>query len=198
MSEERISRLPVPEEATLPDDIQELFARNRQKPGFVPNVFQAYALRPAALRGFLALYDALMSEESGLSKAEREMIAVAVSAQNQCHYCLVSHGAALRVRAKNAPLADTVAANYRVAPLTARQRAMLDYALKVTRASAEVSEQDLTELRNHGFGDADIFDITQIAAFFNYSNRVASALGLRPNEEFYAMARGEGADTASR
>lgn len=189
MSEERISRLPVPDEASLPADIQELFAKNREKPGFVPNVFRALSLRPEVLRGFVALYDALMAVDGGLSKAEREMIAVAVSAQNHCHYCLVSHGAVLRVRAKDAPLADTVAANYRAAALTPRQRAMLDYALKVTRASAEVDDEDLAGLRAHGLSDEEIFDVTQIAAFFNYSNRAASALGMRPNPEFYTMAR---------
>ena len=189
MSDERISRLPVPDEAELPEDIQAIFAANRAKPGFVPNVFRAMSLRPAALRGFIALYDALMAEEGGLSKAEREMIAVAVSAQNHCHYCLISHGAVLRIRAKDARLADTVAANYRVAPITPRQKAMLDYAIKVTRASAEIDEADHAALRAHGFSDADIFDITQIAAFFNYSNRAASALGMAPNPEFYAMAR---------
>jgi uncharacterized peroxidase-related enzyme len=189
MSDAPISRLRVPDEAELPQDLQELFAATREKPGFVPNVYRALSLRPAALRGFLALYDALMTEEGGLSKAEREMIAVAVSAQNGCHYCLISHGAVLRIRAKSGPLADTVAANYRAAPLTPRQRAMLDYAVKVTRASAEIGESDLDVLRAHGFGDEDIFDITQIAAFFNYSNRAASALGMLPNAEFYTMAR---------
>lgn len=189
MSDAPISRLRVPDEAELPPDIQELFAANREKPGFVPNVFRAMSLRPAALRGFIALYDALMAAEGGLSKAEREMIAVAVSAHNHCHYCLISHGAVLRIRARDARLADSVAANYRAAPITPRQRAMLDYALKVTRASAEVDAADHDALRAHGFGDEEIFDITQIAAFFNYSNRVASALGQRPNDEFYTMAR---------
>jgi uncharacterized peroxidase-related enzyme len=190
MSDEAVSRLQVPDEASLPADIQELFARNREKPGFVPNVFRALSLRPEVLRGFVALYDALMAADGGLSKAEREMIAVAVSAQNACHYCLVSHGAVLRVRAKDARLADTVAANYRAAALTPRQRAMLDYAVKVTRASAEVGDDDLATLRAHGLSDEEIFDVTQIAAFFNYSNRAASALGMRPNGEFYGMARG--------
>lgn len=188
--DEPISRLRVPEEAELPEDIRALFERNRAKPGFVPNVYRAYSLRPAALRGFLALYDGLMAEESGLSKAEREMIAVVVSAQNGCHYCLISHGAALRVRAKNAALADTVAANYRAAGITPRQRAMLDFAVRVTRTSAEIEAAELAALRAHGFSDEDIFDIAQVAAFFNYSNRVASALGMRPNAEFYGMGRG--------
>lgn len=189
MSDEAVSRLPVPDEASLPADLQELFAKNREKPGFVPNVFRALSLRPEVLRGFIALYDALMAAEGGLSKAEREMIAVAVSAQNHCHYCLVSHGAVLRVRARDAQLAETVAANYRAAALTPRQRAILDFAVMVTRASAEVGDADLAALRAQGLSDEEIFDVTQIAAFFNYSNRAASAMGMRPNAEFYTLAR---------
>ncbi|MCU0493791.1 MAG: peroxidase-related enzyme [Chloroflexaceae bacterium] len=185
-----ISRLPVPDEATLPDDIQELFAKNRAKPGFVPNVYRAYSLRPQALRGFLALYDALMSEESGLTKAEREMIAVAVSAQNHCFYCLTSHGAVLRVRSGDPILGDTIMANYRAADISPRQRAMLDLAVKMTNTPDTVSDEDIAGLREHGFSDEDIFDIVQIAGFFNYSNRVANALELRPNREFHGMARG--------
>jgi uncharacterized peroxidase-related enzyme len=189
MSEERISRLPVPHEEQLPEDIQELFAKNRAKPGFVPNVFRAYSLRPNQLRGFIALYDSLMSDDSGLSKAEREMIAVVVSSLNHCHYCLVSHGAVLRIRSGDAILADTIAANFRVAELSERQLAMLEYAAKITIASATCTDEDIEVLREHGFADADIMDIVQIAAFFNYSNRVASALAMKPNREFYAMAR---------
>jgi uncharacterized peroxidase-related enzyme len=189
MPEERISRLRVPEEQTLPEDIQELYAKNREKPGFVPNVFQAYSLRPAQLRGFIALYDSIMEADSGLTKAEREMIAVAVSAENHCFYCLVSHGAILRIRSKNPTQADTIAANYRAADLTPRQRAMLDYAVKITRASDTCADEDIDALRAHGFSDEDIMDIIQTAAFFNYSNRVASALEMRPNREFYSMGR---------
>ena len=189
MSEERISRLRVPEEQTLPEDIQELYAKNREKPGFVPNVFQAYSLRPQQLRGFIALYDSIMEAESGLTKAEREMIAVAVSAENHCFYCLVSHGAILRIRSKNPIQADTIAANYRAADLTPRQRAMLDYAVKITGASDTCVDDDIDALRAHGFSDEDIMDIIQTAAFFNYSNRVASALEMRPNREFYNMGR---------
>jgi uncharacterized peroxidase-related enzyme len=189
MSEERISRLRVPEELTLPEDIRELYAKNREKPGFVPNVFRAYSLRPEQLRGFIALYDSIMEADSGLTKAEREMIAVAVSAENHCFYCLVSHGAILRIRSKNAIQADTIAANYRAADLTPRQRAMLDFAIKITRASDTCADEDIDALRSHGFGDEEIMDIIQTAAFFNYSNRVASALEMRPNREFYGMAR---------
>ncbi len=185
----RISRLPVPEEQSLPEDLQELYAKMREKPGFVPNVYRAYSLRPNQLRGFLALYGSLMEDDSGLSKAEREMIAVAVSAQNHCFYCLTSHGAVLRIRSKDAVLADAVAANYRAADLSPRQRAMLDFAVKITVASAECSDADIDALHAVGFSDADIMDIAQVAAFFNYSNRVASALDLRPNREYHAMAR---------
>jgi uncharacterized peroxidase-related enzyme len=194
MSDQPISRLGVPSEQTLPDDIQAIFAEMRAKPGFVPNVYQAYSLRPQQLRGFIALYDAIMTEASGLTKAEREMIAVAVSAQNHCFYCLTSHGAVLRIRAKDEVLADTIAANYRAASLIPRQRAMLDLAVKITVDSAAVGDQDIADLRNHGFTDEDIMDIIQTAALFNYSNRVASALDLRPNREYHGMARGGSAD----
>lgn len=187
---ERISRLRVPDEAALPEDIAAQFEQMRIKPGFVPNVYCAYTLRPQQLRGFMALYDSIMMDDSGLSKAEREMIAVAVSAQNHCFYCLTSHGAVLRVRSKDAVLADTIAANYRAADLSPRQRAMLDFAVKITRASDTCSDEDIDALRGHGFSDEDIMDIIQTAAFFNYSNRVASALELRPNREYHSMARG--------
>jgi uncharacterized peroxidase-related enzyme len=193
MSEEQVartSRLRVPEEHTLPDDIQALFEQMRHKPGFVPNVYRAYALRPNQLRGFIALYDSIMTDDSGLTKAEREMIAVAVSAQNHCFYCLVAHGAVLRVRSKDEVQADTIAANYRAANLTPRQRAMLDFAVKITNASDTCDDDDVAGLRAHGFSDEDIMDIAQTAALFNYSNRVASALELRPNREFHGMGRG--------
>jgi uncharacterized peroxidase-related enzyme len=189
MPDQPISRLSVPNEQTLPEDIQALFAGMRIKPGFVPNVYQAYSLRPQQLRGFIALYDAIMTEESGLTKAEREMIAVAVSAQNHCFYCLTSHGAVLRIRAKDEVLGDTIAANYRAANLTPRQRAMLDLAVKITNDSATIDDQDLAALRDHGFTDEDIMDIIQTAALFNYSNRVASALDLHPNREYHHMGR---------
>jgi uncharacterized peroxidase-related enzyme len=189
MSEPRISRLNVPEEQTLPEDIQALFAKNREKPGFVPNVYRAYSLRPQQLRGFIALYNSIMLDESGLSKAEREMIAVAVSAQNHCFYCLTSHGAVLRIRSADEVLADTIAANYRAADLTPRQRAMLDLAVKITNASDTIGDEEIDGLHAHGFSDAEIMDIIQTAAFFNYSNRVANALGMRPNHEYHGMAR---------
>jgi uncharacterized peroxidase-related enzyme len=188
---DRISRLEVPAEETLPADIQALFAKNREKPGFVPNVFRASALRPAQLRGFIALYDAIMEADSGLSKAEREMIAVAVSSYNHCFYCVVSHGAILRIRARDEIMADTIAVNYRAANLTERQIAMLNFAHKITAESDTCTDADIDWLRTHDFSDEDIMDIIQTAAFFNYSNRVASALELRPNSEFHGMARGK-------
>lgn len=187
--DKRISRLAVPEEESLPEDLQTLFEQNRAKPGFVPNVFRTYSLRPQQLRGFIALYDALMADESNLTKAEREMIAVAVSAQNHCFYCMTSHGAILRVRSGDPLLADTIMCNYRAADLTPRQRAMLDLAVKITDAPDTVSDADIDGLRAHGFSDEAIFDIIQIAAFFNYSNRVANAVEMRPNLEFHTMAR---------
>lgn len=190
MPEQRISRLTVPEEQALPEDIQALFAKSREKPGFVPNVYRASALRPGQLRGFVALYESIMDAESGLTKAEREMIAVAVSSYNHCVYCVVSHGAILRIRAKDAVLADTIAVNYRAADLTPRQRAMLDFAVRLTAAPDACAQEDVDGLRAHGFSDEDVMDIIQTAAFFNYSNRVASALELVPNREFHGMARG--------
>jgi uncharacterized peroxidase-related enzyme len=190
MPESQISRLRVPEEQTLPEDIQALYAQMREKPGFVPNVYRAYSLRPQQLRGFIALYDSIMAEESGLSKAEREMIAVAVSAQNHCFYCLTSHGAVLRIRAKDEVLADTVVANYRAADLSPRQRAMLDLAVKIADAPDTIDDDDIDRLRAHGFSDEDIMDIIQTAALFNYSNRVANALDMRPNREYHSMGRG--------
>jgi uncharacterized peroxidase-related enzyme len=185
----QISRLNVPDEQSLPDDIQTLFDKLRTRSGFVPNVYRAYSLRPQQLRGFIALYDSIMMDDSGLTRAEREMIAVAISAQNHCFYCLTSHGAILRVRGGDEVLADTIAANYRAADLTPRQRAMLDLAVKVTHSSDTIGDEDIYSLRAHGFSDEDIMDIVQTSAFFNYSNRVASALDLRPNREYHSMAR---------
>ncbi|MEM8532132.1 MAG: peroxidase-related enzyme [Chloroflexota bacterium] len=184
-----ISRLPIPDEETLPEDIKALYEQMREKPGFVPNVYHAYSLRPQQLRGFLALYESIMEVESGLSKAEREMIAVTVSSQNHCFYCLTSHGAVLRVRSRDEVLADTIVANYRAADLPPRQRAMLDFAVKITLASDTCSDEDIEHLRGVGFSDEDIMDIIQVAGFFNYSNRVANALEMRPNREFHSMAR---------
>jgi uncharacterized peroxidase-related enzyme len=184
-----ISRFPVPELKNLPEDMRGRILAVQEKAGFVPNVFLALAHRPAEFRAFFAYHDALMEKEGGLTKAEREMIVVATSGANQCHYCVVAHGAILRVRAKNPLVADQVAVNYRKADITPRQRAMLDFAMKVSRLAEEVGEQDFAPLRALGFSDEDIWDIAAISAFFALSNRMANFLDMRPNDEFYLMGR---------
>jgi len=184
-----ISRFPVPALDALPDDIRQRILAVQEKAGFVPNVFLVLAHRPEEFRAFFAYHDALMEKDGGLSKAEREMIVVATSAAAQCQYCVVAHGAILRVRAKNPLLADQVAINYRKADITPRQRAMLDFALKVSLHSGEVGDADLALLRGHGFSDDDIWDIGAIAAFFALSNRMANLSSMRPNDEFFLMGR---------
>ena len=176
--------------AERPEGLNGLFRNVRDRVVFVPNVLRVMSFRPERLSAWFAHYKQLHEPTENLNVAEREMIAVAVSAQNHCFYCLTSHGAVLRVRSKDAVLADTIAANYRAADLSPRQRAMLDFAVKITRASDTCSDEDIDALRGHGFSDEDIMDIIQTAAFFNYSNRVASALELRPNREYHSMARG--------
>ena len=184
-----ISRYPVPKLSDLPEDMRSRIAAVQEKAGFVPNVFLALAHRPDEFRAFFAYHDALMEKQGGLTKAEREMIVVATSAANQCQYCVVAHGAILRVRAKNPLIADQVAANYRKADITPRQRAMLDFAMKVSRQSEETGDEDLAALRAHGFGDEDIWDIAAISAVFAMSNRLANFTTMRPNDEFYSMGR---------
>ena len=184
-----ISRFPVPDLADLPDDIRARILAVQEKSGFVPNVFLVLAHRPDEFRAFFAYHDALMEKTGGLTKAEREMIVVATSALNQCQYCVVAHGAILRIRAKNPLIADQVAANYRKADITPRQRAMLDFAVKVSAAAHEVGDSDFQALEAHGFSQEDAWDITAIAAFFALSNRMANVTSMRPNEEFYSMGR---------
>jgi len=184
-----ISRFPVPRLEDLPEDLRARILAVQEKSGFVPNVFLALAHRPAEFRAFFAYHDALMDKPGGLTKAEREMIVVATSGANNCQYCVVAHGAILRVRAKNPLLADQVATNYRKADITPRQRAMLDFAMQVALASATVGEADLAALREQGFADEDIWDIAAIAAFFALSNRMANVTSMRPNDEFYLMGR---------
>ena len=184
-----ISRYPVPTLDELPEDVRNRILAVQEQTGFVPNIFLGLAHRPDEFRAFLAYHDALMEKESGLTKAEREMIVVATSNANQCQYCVVAHGAILRVRAKNPLIADQVAVNYRKADLTPRQRAMLDFAMKVSREAYVVSDADSETLRAHGFTDADIWDIGAIAAFFAMSNRLANMMSLRPNDEFYLLGR---------
>lgn len=184
-----ISRFPVPELAAMPDDLREMILAVQEKAGFVPNIFLTLAHRPAEFRAFFAYHDALMERDSGLSKAEREMIVVATSNANGCQYCVVAHGAILRIRAKAPLVADQVAINYRKADITPRQKAMLDYAMKVALNSAEIGEGDFEVLRAHGFSDDDLWDIGAIAAFFALSNRLANMGNMRPNDEFYLMGR---------
>ena len=184
-----ISRFPVPQLADVPEDIRARILAVQEKSGFVPNVFLAFAHRPAEFRAFFAYHDALMEKEGGLTKAEREMIVVATSNANQCQYCVVAHGAILRIRAKNPLVADQVAVNYRKADITLRQRAMLDFALKVSQQSYAISEADFVTLRGHGFSDEDIWDIGGISAFFGLSNRMANMAEMRANDEFYLMGR---------
>ena len=189
MNPKPVSRFPVPELKDLPQDMRSRILEVQEKAGFVPNVFLALAHRPAEFRAFFAYHDALMEKEGGLTKAEREMIVVATSGANQCHYCVVAHGAILRVRAKNPLVADQVAVNHRKADITPRQRAMLDFAMKVSRRAGEIADEDFAPLRAHGFSDEDIWDIAAIAAFFALSNRMASITDMRPNDEFYMMGR---------
>ncbi|MBW7862085.1 MAG: peroxidase-related enzyme [Rhodocyclaceae bacterium] len=189
MTDRPISRFKVPQLAELPEDLREKILSVQEKAGFVPNVFLALAHRPDEFRAFFAYHDALMEKNEGLTKAEREMIVVATSGANDCQYCVVAHGAILRVRAKNPRVADQVAVNYRKAEITPRQRAMLDYAMKVALRSGEVEDADFEALRAHGFSDDDIWDIGAIAAFFGMSNRLANFSSMRPNDEFYLMGR---------
>ncbi len=185
-----ISRFPVPEINNLPDDIRESILAVQEKAGFVPNVFLTLAHRPAEFRAFFAYHDALMLKETGsLTKADREMIVTTTSAKNDCLYCVVAHGALLRIYAKNPLVADQVAVNHLKADITPRQRAMLDFAVKVCLESEAVSADDYAALHAHGFDDEDIWDIAAITAFFGMSNRIANAIGMRPNEEFYLMGR---------
>ena len=189
MSTPSISRYPVPKLAELPDDIRTRILEVQEKAGFVPNVFVTLAHRPDEFRAFFAYHDALMERDSGLTKAEREMIVVATSGANDCQYCIVAHGAILRIYAKNPFVADQVAVNYRKADITARQKAMLDFALKVSLRSRELVDEDYAAVRAHGFSDEDIWDIAAITAFFGLSNRMASFSNMQPNPEFYMMGR---------
>jgi uncharacterized peroxidase-related enzyme len=184
-----ISRFPVPALKDMPDDIRTRILAVQEKSGFVPNVFLVLAHRPDEFRAFFAYHDALMEKDSGLTKAEREMIVVATSNLNQCQYCVVAHGAILRIRAKNPLIADQVAINYRKADITPRQKAMLDFAMKVSAAAHTASDDDFATLRENGFNDEDIWDIAAVAGFFALSNRMANVTNMRPNDEFYMLGR---------
>ncbi|KAB0642255.1 peroxidase-related enzyme [Burkholderia latens] len=184
-----VSRFPVPALDDLPDDIRERIAAVQEKSGFIPNVFVTLAHRPDEFRAFFAYHDALMDKPGNLTKAEREMIVVATSSANECQYCVIAHGAILRIRAKDPLIADQVATNYRKADITARQKAMLDFAMKVSQAAHLVGEADFDTLKSHGFTDEDAWDIAAISAFFGMSNRIANVTNMRPNAEFYALGR---------
>ena len=184
-----ISRFPVPELDALPEDIRSRILKVQEKSGFIPNVFLALAHRPAEFRAFFDYHDALMEKESNLTKGEREMIVVATSNLNQCQYCVVAHGAILRIREKNPLVADQVAVNYRKADISERQKAMLDFAVKVSQSAYAVNEDDFATLRAHGFTDEDAWDIAGITAFFGLSNRMANVTSMRANPEFYSLGR---------
>jgi uncharacterized peroxidase-related enzyme len=189
MTQPTADRFPTPAIDKLPEDIRTRLLAVQEKSGFVPNVFLTLAYRPDEFRAFFAYHDALMDKDGGLTKAEREMIVVATSSANQCQYCVIAHGAILRIRAKNPLIADQIAANYRKADITPRQRAMLDFAMKVAIEAHKVSEADFAALGGHGFSNDDIWDTAAIAAFFALSNRMANVTGMRPNEEFYMLGR---------
>jgi uncharacterized peroxidase-related enzyme len=173
----------------LPEDIRTRILAVQEKSGFVPNVFLTLAHRPDEFRAFFAYHDALMDKPGPITKAEREMIVVATSNANQCQYCVVAHGAILRIRAKNPLIADQIAVNYRKADITPRQRAMLDFAMKVSMQAYEVGDADIEALKRHDFTEDDVWDIAAIAAFFGMSNRLANVTSMRPNDEFFAMGR---------
>ncbi|TAJ82436.1 peroxidase-related enzyme [Reyranella sp.] len=183
------SRFPLPALADLPADIRERIVAVQEKSGFIPNVFLALAHRPDEFRAFFAYHDALMDKPGNLTKAEREMIVVATSNANQCQYCVIAHGAILRIRAKNPLIADQVAINYRKADITPRQTAMLDFAMKVSFEAYAVGDDDFATLAKHGFNDDDVWDIAAIASFFALSNRMANVTRMRPNDEFYTLGR---------
>lgn len=189
MTQPTPSRFPVPPVDSLPEDIRSRLLTVQEKSGFVPNVFLTLAFRPDEFRAFFAYHDALMDKDGGLTKAEREMIVVATSSANQCQYCVIAHGAILRIRAKNPLIADQIASNYRKADITPRQRAMLDFAMKVSQEAHLVSDADFAELSVLGFSYDDVWDIAAISAFFALSNRIANVAAMRPNDEFYLMGR---------
>ena len=189
VTQHAISRFPVPELADMPEDIRDRILAVQEKAGFVPNVFLVLAHRPEEFRAFFAYHDALMEKPGNLSIAEREMIVVATSNLNQCQYCVVAHGAILRIGAKNPLIADQVAVNYRKADITPRQKAMLDFAVKVSMQAYAVGDEDMALLQEHGFDEEDIWDIAAIAAFFGLSNRMANVTSMRPNDEFYSLGR---------
>jgi uncharacterized peroxidase-related enzyme len=195
---EHISKLGVPDPAGLDDDLRTIWRKCVDKLGFVPNVYSAYSLKPQRLRHFMVMYNEIMLAESGLSKLEREMVAVVVSSANRCYYCLVAHGAAVRMLSGDPELGEMMALNYRVAPLDRRQRAMLDFAWKLTTTPWLVEDADRAALREAGFSSEDVFDLAEIVAFFNLSNRMASATDMMPNREYHRAVRETPLEPAKR
>jgi len=193
---DHISALGVPDPATLDDDLRAIWAKCVEKLGFVPNVYSAYSLKPQRLRNFMTMYNEVMLADSGLSKLEREMVAVVVSSANRCYYCLVAHGAAVRMLSGDPELGEMMALNYRVAPLDPRQRAMLDFAWKMTTTPWLVEDCDRAALRDAGLSSEDIFDLAETVAFFNLSNRMASATDMMPNREYHRVVRDNPPTTA--
>ncbi len=189
MSEEAVSWFPLGDEEALAPELRELYAKCREKLGFVPNVFRAFQWRPERLRRWLAHYDGVMEPTESLPAADRELIAVVVSMENGCQYCLVAHGWALRRALRDPVLGDLATLDYRRAPLTPKRRAMLDFAVRLTRSPREVEQADVDALRALGFSDEDVWDIAEITALFNFSNRLASATGMRPNPEYHGLTR---------
>jgi len=186
---DQISRFSVPDLDAVPEDLRDRMLAVQEKAGFIPNVFLMLAHRPAEFRAFFDYHDALMEKDVGLTKAEREMIVVATSGAGQCLYCVVAHGAVLRIRAKNPRVADQLATNFRKAEITPRQQAMLDFAVKLSTRGGEVEDADFKTLHTHGFDDEAIWDIGAITAFFSMSNRLVHLTGTPPNEQFYLMGR---------
>ncbi len=189
MTDHAISRYPIPDVEDLPEDLRELILGVQEKAGFIPNVFLTLAHRPDELRAFFKYHDAIMFRDSNLTKAEKEMIIVTTSSGNSCLYCVVAHGAILRIYAKNALIADQLATNHNKADITPRQKAMIDFALKVSNNAQEIGEADFDALKSHGFTEEDIWDIGAITAFFGLSNRMANLTSMRPNDEFFTMGR---------
>ena len=189
MQDKRISRFPIPNVDELPADIKKYIYAIQEKIGFIPNVFLTLCYRPDEFRAFMAYHDAVMERKGGLTKAEKEMVIVATSNQNGCQYCVIAHGAILRVRAKDPLIADQVAINYTKADISSRQKAMIAFALKISHDSKSISDEDFENLKMHGFCEDDIWDIASITAFFGLSNRMANFTSMRPNDEFYLMGR---------
>jgi 4-carboxymuconolactone decarboxylase len=191
MPDHSVSRFPIPELESLPTDIHQRILGVAEKSGFIPNIFLALAHRPDEFRAFFAYHDALMEKEGGLTKAEREMIVVATSGLNQCIYCVVSHGAILRIRQKNPQISEQLSTNFRNADITDRQKAMLKFAIKVAGTSHEINKNDFNNLKEQGFSDEDSWDIGAITALFALSNRIANMADIQPNNEFYSLGRNE-------